>query len=112
MIGVLVAVLALLLTVVCTGLAVSVSPRYYWPAALFSWVLSFLGSWSIGLYTLVATYVFLALAIGYSTGWIRRAGHDLIATGVGIAAWALLVNVVDDYWLFFPLNALLELALG
>ena len=63
------AVLAFWLLVFATGVfatlgAVERSPRWLSLAAVTSWVFSFLGSWSIGLATLVLTFVFFALAAG------------------------------------------------
>jgi hypothetical protein len=99
-------------TIVAIGLAVSVSRRFLWLAALSSWLLSFLGSFSIGLYTLVITFVTLALAIGFTTGWIRGYIGELLAAASGIVSWACAVRWIDDYWLFFPLNELLSRLLG
>ena len=55
-------------TALFVGLAISESRRFLWPAAFTSWLASFLGSWSFGLYTLAATFVLVALAILESFG--------------------------------------------
>ena len=97
---------AALVTLIGIGLAVSTSRRYLWLAALGSWVFSFLGSFSIGLYTLVLTFVLLALAVGFATGWIKSSAQALVAALAGVAVWAVAIYTVDDFWLFFPISAL------
>ncbi len=106
--------LALLLLIVGFGAllaAASDRPRWYWGAALATWVFSFLGGFSIGLYTLSATFILTALAIGHSLGLIRRTQHSLLAVIGGLSVWLLLITTVDDYWLFFPLVELFDLLL-
>jgi hypothetical protein len=85
------------------------NPRWYWAAAAASWVVSFLGAFSIGLYLFVFTLIFLALAIGHSAGRIKRWWHAFAAVTVGVAVWALLVRTVDDAILFYPIHALFDL---
>lgn len=87
-------------------------PRWYWAAAFASWLFSFLGSMSIGLYTFSTTVVLATLAAGHSFRLIRRFHHATAAVALGLGLWAALVFTVDDYWLFFPLNALLDLLLS
>lgn len=96
-------------TILAIGLAISVSRRFLWLAAFSSWLLSLLASFSIGLYILVLTFVLLALAVGFSTGWIRSYVGEIVAVALGVVGWLLAVWLVDDYWLFFPLNAILGL---
>jgi hypothetical protein len=96
------------LTVIFTGLAVSVSRHFLWPAAFTSWVFSFLGSWSIGLYTLVSTFALLTLALFHTFGWLRRPAQAVAAVTLGVVAWAVLHRTVDDYWLFFPIGYLFD----
>lgn len=81
-------------------------PRWYWIGTLVVYVLSFLGSWSIGLYMLSIAVVMLSLGVGHAAGWVRKTWHSLLATAVGIGVWYLAVNMIDDYWLFWPLHVL------
>lgn len=84
------------------------NPRWYWVAAVGAWVTSFLGAFSIGLYTLVIGLIALALAIGHSLGLIKRRQHSAVAVIIGIVAWGALVFLVDDLFLFYPLHSVLE----
>ncbi len=99
-------------TALFIGLALSRSRRHLWPAVLTSWLGSFLGSWSIGLLTLVVTFVLLAIAIADSRGWLTSSLRVGITVAVGVISWWVAINVIDDYWLFFPLGELLELFCG
>lgn len=96
-------------SLVTTGLGVLRDPRWYWAAVISSWIASFLGAFSIGLYTLVITLVTLALAIGHSFGLVKRFHHALVAVVIGVVAWAALVLMVDDLILFYPLHKFLDL---
>jgi len=97
-----------ILTLASAVLAIVHNPRWYWAAALLSWVVSFMGGFSIGLFTLVLTFVFLALALGYQFKWIKTRLHAVIATLMGMAVWAVAIATVDDAWLFFPLAWVFE----
>ncbi|MCH7665062.1 MAG: hypothetical protein IH936_03910 [Acidobacteria bacterium] len=92
--------------------AVERSPRWLSLAAIASWVFSFLGSWSIGLATLVVTFIFFALAAGRALGWITRPIHAGIAMIAGVTLWFISVSLVDDYWLFYPWAKILALLGG
>jgi hypothetical protein len=97
-----------ILTLASAVLAVVFNPRWYWLAALLSWIVSFLGGFSIGMLTLVLAFIFLALALGHQFGWIKTRLHAVIAVLGGAGAWAASVAFVDDYWFFFPLAWILE----
>jgi hypothetical protein len=94
------------LTLLCAVLAVYRSPGWYWAAALLAWAVSFLGSFSIGLYTLVFAVVFLALALAYQFRLIKTRLHLVLTIFLGVIVWAVLVSTVDDYWLFLPMKVL------
>ena len=102
----LVLLVAALVVLIGIGLAFHYSKSYLWLAAFGSWVFSFLGSFSIGLYTLVITFVLLMLAIGFSAGWIKSGLHEVLAVVAGVALWVVAINTVDDFWLFFPISAI------
>ncbi len=96
------------LTVVATVRAVVSNYRWYWVAALASWVLSFLTGFSIGLYVFSVTVVVTLLALGHAAGVIRRPWQALLGVVGGLAVWALLIDNVDDYWFFFPISRIFD----
>ena len=75
-----------------------------WAAAAVSYVLAFLGSFSIGLYVLVITFVLVAVGIARAAGLARGPLHYGLAAGAGVALWALAVWRIDDAWLFLPFH--------
>lgn len=88
------------------------SPRWLWFAGFSSWAFSFLGSFSIGLATLVLTFIFFTLATGRALGWITRVWHAVLAAMIGIGLWFISVKLVDDYWLFYPWRGLFSFLNG
>jgi hypothetical protein len=96
-----------IITIALVGLSVIKPLRFLWPAVFTSWLFSFLTSWSIGQYTLSLTFILLAFAILHSGGWHRQIRLRIGALAAGLLVWAVLHQLVDDYWLFFPLSALL-----
>jgi hypothetical protein len=96
------------LTVLSIVLAIYRSPRWYWAAALLAWAVSFLGGFSIGLYTLVLAFVFLALALAYQFRLIKTPWMVILSILLGVIVWAVLVAAVDDYWLFLPMQVIFE----
>lgn len=97
---------AALVATIAIGFAMSGARGALWAAALATWVLSFLGSFSIGSYTLVTTFVLLSLAIGTSAGWIVTTRHRVIAILIGVILWAIAITTLDDAWLFLPFTVL------
>lgn len=95
-----------LFTVVATGLGAYGKPKWYWWAALSSYVCSFLGSFSIGLYLLSFTFALVLLALGHSFRLIHAWWHSACAVALGLGLWWLAVTLIDDYWLFFPFRLL------
>jgi len=85
-------------------LSIKKHPKYYWLGALTSYIFSFLGSWSIGLYTLSITFVLLALAFSHKMGWIKSIFHSLVVIVISLLIWFLSITFIDDYWLFFPFH--------
>ncbi|MBP2018707.1 hypothetical protein J2Z79_002122 [Symbiobacterium terraclitae] len=93
-------------TLVAIGLGVSGKPRWYWWAALSSYVCSFLSGYTIGLLVLSLTFVLVLLALGHSYRLIRAWWHSAAAAALGVALWWLAVLNIDDYWLFLPFTVL------
>ena len=76
--------------------------RMYWLAGLIMYIVSFLGSWSIGLYLLVIPFVLWILALAHSFGWVKKGWQNLPLAIVGIILWYLSITNIDDSWLFLP----------
>lgn len=102
----LIAYLSLFLFLVTTIFAIKGDHKYYWFAAIFIYIFSMLGAFSVGLMTVGLTFILLTLAIGYSFQWIKTKRHALIGLGIGIVIAYILVVYVDDAYLFFPLTFL------
>ena len=100
------------LVILSVILAIARSPRWYWLAALLAWAVSFLGGFSIGLYTLVLAVVFLLLALAYQLKLIKTPLHVILTILLGAAVWAVLVLTVDDGWLFLPMRVIFEFLLS
>lgn len=95
-----------LFTVVATSLGAYGKPRWYWWAAWSSYVCSFLGSFSIGLYLLSLTFMLVLLALGHSFKLIQASWHSACAVALGLGMWWLVVITIDDSLLFFPFRLL------
>ncbi|WP_164669848.1 hypothetical protein [Virgibacillus doumboii] len=76
--------------------------RLYWIAALTSYVLSFLGGFSVGQITVGFTFVFVMLAIAHSFNWVKNGLYYAGFLMLGLVIGGIMVFFVDDYWLFFP----------
>lgn len=95
-----------LFSVAAISLGASGRPRWYWWAALSSYVCSFLSGFSIGLLVLSATFVLLLLALGHRLRLITAWWHSAGAFALGLGLWWIAVTQVDDYWLFLPFQLL------
>ncbi|WP_404452798.1 hypothetical protein LG329_01395 [Virgibacillus necropolis] len=93
---------ALFITVITTILAIKGNHQLYWVAALFTYIFSFIGGFSIGQITVGLTFVFIFLAVGYSFNIIKNNLQLTLFVIVGLMVGLILVLYVDDYWLFFP----------
>lgn len=87
-------------------------PAWYGLAAAGAWVFGYLAGFSVGLYAAAAAFAFAALALGHAGGWIRSRARAAAAVALGLAVGLAAVTWVDDYWLFYPVRALLRLLLG
>lgn len=77
--------------------------RWYFVAALSTYIFSVLASFSIGIYTLSIAFILFAIAVSHLLKFKKR--WQLIIAGLlGFGIWLLLVRNVDDYWLFFPIS--------
>lgn len=68
------------------------------------YIFSFLGSWSIGGYTLSVAFALWALAIGHSLKLIKKLYHSVIAVIIGLVLWGTMTKTVDDVWWFLPFS--------
>lgn len=96
-------------TLVTTILANVSNKNWYWVAGLCMYIFSFLASWTIGGYTLSVAFALWALAIGYLLKLIKKFYHAIIAIVVGLAAWFVMINTLDDVWWFLPFSVFLRL---
>jgi hypothetical protein len=94
----------LVFSLICGAILVSV--RLVWPAAIISHLVNFLGGFSIGLYTLIVTFVLVAIGIAHGSGWLKKPIHGVTATVLAIAFWAVAIRMIDDFWLFLPFSLL------
>jgi hypothetical protein len=94
--------LSLLATIIFLIFAIIGKRMLYWGAAASIYIFSFLSGFSIGQLTVGLTFVFLALAIGYTFKRINRKSDFLSYTAAGILIGVLIVLFVDDYWTFLP----------
>ncbi|NMD72832.1 hypothetical protein HHO41_21660 [Bacillus sp. DNRA2] len=76
--------------------------KQYLLAGLVMYIVSFLGSWSIGLYLLVFPFILLILALAQGLGLFTNNWKLLLFTVLGIILWYLSINHIDDALLFFP----------
>jgi hypothetical protein len=77
--------------------------------ALLLYLFSFLGSFSIGLYVLLPTIFVLLIGIAVNLGLYEKRKiyvvpilTSIFITAVTYPLWNLLVNNVDDYYIFYP----------
>lgn len=81
--------------------------KQYLLAGLVMYVVSFLGSWSIGLYLLVFPFILLILAFAQRLGYLKNNWQLLLFIGLGTILWYFSINHIDDAWLFFPFSWLI-----
>ncbi|MDQ0116745.1 hypothetical protein [Paenibacillus harenae] len=101
---------SLLVCVMSTILAIKGTHQLYWVSAAGIYVFSFITGFTIGLFTVGLTFVFLGLAIGYSLGRIKGKAQFSLFTGVGIIVGFLMV-VIFGSWVFLPFWKLLPSSL-
>ncbi len=75
---------------------------WYWVAGIAAYLAS--GMTIIGMLTVGVSFVLLALAIGHTAGWIHSIKQSLVAVAIGLVIWVVVINTVDDYWVFFPFD--------
>jgi hypothetical protein len=93
---------ALIVAVVSIVFAIKGRHQFYWIAAIGIYIFSFLAGFSIGQLTVGFTFIPLALAMGFTFGWIKSKVHRIMFICLGIIIGILSVLFVDDAWLFFP----------
>ncbi len=78
------------------------SLKLYIVGGLLFYIVSFLGSFSIGLYILVFTFILWTLAIVKFFKLLEKPYHQLTYSLIAIPIWLLSITFIDDYWLFYP----------
>ncbi|KIL36429.1 hypothetical protein SD71_07360 [Cohnella kolymensis] len=97
----------LTIAVFLSVIGVILNPKISWLAGLVWYVVSFWGSWSIGLYLLVFPFTLWTFALAHILRFIKKPTHTVVCLAVGILLWIVSINVFDDYWLFYPFSHLL-----
>lgn len=96
---------ALIVATVSTFFAVKGQHQLYWVSAVAIYIFSFLAGFSIGQLTVGLTFVPLALAIGYSFGWIKNNRSSIIFLCSGIL-FGIFIMIYAGNLLFYPLSPL------
>jgi hypothetical protein len=102
-----IALAALLISFLSIRMAIRGKHKYYWIAALGSYIFSLIAGFSIGQVTVGFTFVLLSLAIGYTFRLIKDKYRLIGFVSFGILVGMMMVLIVDDFWLFYPLNLFL-----
>ena len=97
-------VVSLATTIISVYFAVNKNFKYYWVGGLSSYVLSFICSWSIGLYFLIVPFVLFALAFTHAIKVVKNPFHSALVIIVSIITWWLCINNINDYWLWLPFS--------
>lgn len=96
-----------LLTLLTLFLAVKRSYKWYWISGLSTYIFSFLGSWSIGVYTLSLVFILWGLAFAQSLNLMKKTWHFIVVVTTCLIAWLITIVTIDDYWWFFPFRLLI-----
>jgi hypothetical protein len=97
-----IAYMSLLVSALSLWLAIKGAHQFYWISALGIYIFSFIAGFSYGQFTVGLTFVWLAVAIGYSLGRIKGKASYSLFTGIGVAIGIIMVVFVDDHWTFLP----------
>ena len=103
-----IAYMSLFIAIVATIFAIKGYHRHYWIAAVCIYIFSFLAGFSIGQLTVGFTFILIALAIGYTFGWIKTTIQVLTFTGIG-AGIGLVIVLYAGKWKFLPFFPLMKL---
>lgn len=93
---------ALIVAVISIFFAIKGKHQLYWISTFGIYIFSFLAGFSIGQMTVGLTFIPLALAIGYTFGWIKNKKQSIIFLVIGIFIGLLMIMYVGN-WLFYPL---------
>ncbi|KRF59812.1 hypothetical protein ASG99_27080 [Bacillus sp. Soil768D1] len=82
---------------------------WFYLGAVFVYFLSFISSFSVGLYVLFGAILLLLFGLVISFKFLRKEMNIFILIGISIVicvvsyvVWYLLVHNVDGYYIFFP----------
>lgn len=77
-------------------------PRWYWVAGMSTYMLAAMSV--AGMLIVSLSFVLFTLAFGHTVSLVSAPLHSLGMIMVGLAAWALVVRTLDDYWVFLPIS--------
>jgi hypothetical protein len=100
--------LSLGITILTIILALKKNPKYYWIGGFTSYLFSFIGSWSIGIYTLSIAFALFALAFAHTMRWIKNPLYSMVVIFVSVVIWRMCISTIDDVWLFLPIRLVLK----
>ncbi len=101
-------ILLAIMMILATIVGIGIKPHVNWFAGLLWYVLSFLGSMSIGLYLLVFPFVLWTLALAHTFGLTKNRENKGVFIAIGILLWIVCITTIDDVYLFYPFKWLLN----
>lgn len=103
-------IVIILIVITVIGLIKGLTGNYRWYilSAVGSYVFSFLSGFSIGLLTLIFTFISLSLLAGKVLGLIKNKKHLVLCALTGSVLWAVSIYSIDDYWLFLPMQFIIK----
>lgn len=96
----------LIIVVFLSFVGILLNRKIIWVVGAVWYVVSFLGSWSIGLYLLVLPFTIFTIALAHSIRLIKKPKHVALPLVLGMLLWIISITMVDDYWLFYPFSRL------
>jgi hypothetical protein len=102
-----IALAAFLIAILSIRMAIKGNYKHYWIAALGCYIFSLIAGFSIGQVTVGLTFVLLTMAIGYTFQLIKNRSQLITFVSFGFWVGILMVVLVDDYWIFYPLTLFL-----
>jgi len=89
-------------------LGIRINYRWYWFAIFAFYNFSYLTGFSRLLF-LSIVWIVLSLTLGHSFGLITSLKKSVIASLLGLVLWIISSLLIDDYWLFLPVQKIYQL---
>jgi len=101
-------IIVVITMILATIVGIGIKPYVGWFAGLVWYILSFLGSMSIGLYLLVFPFVLWTLSLAHTFGLIKNRKDKGLYITIGLILWIVSMTTIDDVYLFYPFKLLLN----